>query len=157
AYPMAAVRCLRSRAYIAQNTNDPQTALEYALRAQARLKELPVAKPDIEAELYADIAAANYLSGRSGEAERVYAQAMAGLVRIGRGESPGVFFLRNNWGLASLAAGDNRHALEQFDEALRIAVQRSIGGEPPPYLLLNRAFTLSTLARYPEALQAFDI
>jgi tetratricopeptide (TPR) repeat protein len=156
-YPMAAVRCLRSRAYIAQNTNDPQAALEYALRAQARLKELPIPKPDIEAELFADIAAAKYLSGRSAEAERFYAQAMAGLVKIGRGESPGVFFLRNNWGLASLAAGDNRHALDQFDEALRIAVQRSIGGEPPPYLLLNRAFTLSTLGRYPEALQAFDV
>jgi tetratricopeptide (TPR) repeat protein len=68
-YPMAAVRCLRSRAYIAQNTNDPQAALEYALRAQARLKELPIPKPDIQAELFADIAAAKYLSGRSAEAE----------------------------------------------------------------------------------------
>src|SRR5262249_6811065 len=76
AYPMAAVRCLRSRAYIAQNTNAPRAALDYALRAQARLKELPVAKPDVEAELFADIAAAHYLAGRSGEAERFYAQSM---------------------------------------------------------------------------------
>jgi tetratricopeptide (TPR) repeat protein len=35
-------------------------------------------------------------------------------------------------------------------------VQRSIGGEPPPYLLLNRAFALLTLARYDEALAAYD-
>jgi hypothetical protein len=28
------IQCLRNRGYIAQNTNDPQAALEYALRAQ---------------------------------------------------------------------------------------------------------------------------
>jgi tetratricopeptide (TPR) repeat protein len=77
------------------------------------------------------------------------------MTEIGRGESPSVFFLRNNWGAASNAAGDTRRALEQYDEALRIAVQRSIGGEPPPYLLLNRATALSSLARYPEALEAY--
>ena len=55
------------------------------------------------------------------------------------------------------AAGDTRRALEQYDEALRIAVQRSIGGEPPPYLLLNRASALSSLARYPEALEAYRV
>jgi hypothetical protein len=64
------------------------------------------------------------------------------MTEIGRGESPSVFFLRNNWGLASNSAGDTRRALEQYDEALRIAVQRSIGGEPPPYLLVNRASAL---------------
>jgi hypothetical protein len=51
---------------------------------------------------------------------------------LGRGESPSVFFLRNNWGIASFASGDGRRALEQYDEALRIAKLRSIGGEPPP-------------------------
>jgi hypothetical protein len=40
---------------------------------------------------------------------------------------------------------------------LRIAVRRSIGGEPPPYLLLNRASALSSLARYPEALDAYRV
>jgi len=85
------------------------------------------------------------------------AQALAKMTEIGRGESPSVFFLRNNWGIASNAAGDTRRALEQYDEALRIAVQRSIGGEPPPYLLLNRATALSSLARYPEALEAYRV
>jgi tetratricopeptide (TPR) repeat protein len=56
--------------------------------------------------------------------------------------------------MASNSAGDTRRALEQYDEALRIAVQRSIGGEPPPYLLVNRASALVSLARYPEALEA---
>jgi serine/threonine protein kinase len=154
-YPLAAVQCLRNRAYIAQNTFDPQAALDYAQQAQARLRESPVPKPDVEAQLLADIAAAHYLAGRNGDAERFYADALDKLIRMGRGESPSVFFIRNNWGIASFAAGDTRHALEQYDEALRIAVDRSIGGEPPPYLLLNRAFALATLARYPEALDAY--
>ncbi len=152
---MAAVRCLRDRAYIAQNTYDPKAALDYALQAQARLKESPIAKPEVEAQLLADIAAAHYLAGRNGAAERFYAEALDKLVKMGRGESPSVFFIRNNWGIASFAAGDTRRALEQYDEALRIAVHRSIGGEPPPYLLQNRAFALATLARYPQALEAY--
>ena len=64
--------------------------------------------------------------------------------------------IRNNWGIASFAAGDNQRALEQYDEALRIAVRHSVGGEPPPYLLANRALALSSLARYPQALAAYD-
>ena len=155
--PESAVQCLRNRGYIAQNTNDPRTALDYALRAQARLRELPIRKPDVEALVLADIAAAHYLAGRNGEAERFYEQALARMTEIGRGESPSVFFMRNNWGLASNAAGDTRRALEQYDEALRIAVQRSIGGEPPPYLLVNRASALTSLARYPEALEAYRV
>jgi tetratricopeptide (TPR) repeat protein len=151
------IQCLRNRGYIAQNTNDAQGALDYALRAQARLRASPIPKPDTEAEILADIAAAHYLAGRNGDAERFYAQALAKMTEIGRGESPSVFFLRNNWGAASNSAGDTRRALEQYDEALRIAVQRSIGGEPPPYLLLNRASALSTLARFPEALEAYRV
>jgi eukaryotic-like serine/threonine-protein kinase len=151
------VQCVRNRGFIAQNTNDPQAALEYALRAQTLLRASPIPKPDIEAFVLADIAAAHYLAGRNGEAERFYAQALAKTTEIGRGESPSVFFLRNNWGLASNSAGDTRRALEQYDEALRIAVQRSVGGEPPPYLLVNRASALSSLARYPEALEAYRV
>jgi eukaryotic-like serine/threonine-protein kinase len=148
------IQCVRNRGFIAQNSNDPKAALDYALRAHALLQQSPVPKPDIEAFVLADIAAAHYMAGRNGDAERFYAQALAKMTEIGRGESPSVFFLRNNWGMASNSAGDTRRALEQYDEALRIAVQRSIGGEPPPYLLVNRASALVSLARYPEALEA---
>jgi eukaryotic-like serine/threonine-protein kinase len=154
---LTTVQCLRNRAFIAQNTNDPQAALEYAVQAQARLKQSPIAKPDVEAELLADIAAAHYLAGRNDAAERYYAEALAKYVAMGRGESPSIFFLRNNWGIASFGSGDTRRALEQYDEALRIAVQRSIGGEPPPYLLINRASALVALARYDDALAAYGV
>src|SRR5262245_30651579 len=155
--PSAAVRCLRNRAFISQNTNDPKGALEYAERAQARLKDYTVPSPAMEAQILADIGAAHYLAGENGAAERSYAQAMETLTKMGRAESPGAFFLRNNWGLASNSSGDVRRALEQYDEAIRIAATRSIGGEAPPYLLLNRASALSALARYDEALKAYDV
>jgi serine/threonine-protein kinase len=155
--PMAEVRCLRNRGFISQNTYDPEGALEYALRAQARLKDYPVPKPDVEAHILADIGAAHYLAGRNGAAESYYAQSLDTLTRMGRGDSPSVFFLRNNWGAASISSGDVQRALEQYEAALRIATERSIGGEPPPYLLLNRASALSALARYDEALVAFQV
>jgi tetratricopeptide (TPR) repeat protein len=155
--PVAAVRCLRNRGFIAQNSYDPKGALEYAQQAQARLKDYPVPKPDIEAQILADMGAAHYLAGENGAAERYYAQAMDQLKKLGRADSPGAFFLRNNWGAASIASGDPLRALEQYDEALRIATERSIGGEPPPYLLLNRASALAALARYEEALPAFQV
>lgn len=155
--PSAAVRCFRNRGFISQNTNDPKGALEYATAAQARLKDYPVPNPDMEAQILADIAAAHYLAGRNGDAERNYAQAMDILTKRGRADSPGAFFLRNNWGLASNSSGDPRRALEQYDEAIRIAATRSIGGEPPPYLLLNRASALSALARYDDALAAYQV
>src|SRR6185295_19550418 len=123
----------------------------YAMKAQELVRASPVPKPDTEAEILADIAAANYMGGRNDEAERYYAQAMEKLTALGRAESPNVLFLRNNWGIASFATGDPRRALEQYDEALRIAKERSVGGEPPPYLLHNRASALAALARYPEA------
>jgi len=155
--PSAAVRCLRNRAFISQNTNDPKGALDYAQRAQARLKDYAVPSPAMEAQILADIAAAHYLAGRNGDAERNYAQAMDILTKMGRAESPGAFFLRNNWGAASNSSGDVRRALEQYDEAIRIASTRSIGGVAPPYLLLNRASALSALARYDESLAAYQV
>src|SRR5262249_22016332 len=155
--PMSGVQCLRNRAYMAQNMNDPQAALDYAQQAQAKLKESPIPKPDVEAEILADIAAAYYLAGNNAAAERYYADSLAKMTALGRGQSPGVLFLRNNWGMASLSSGDTRRALEQYDEAIKIGTQRSIGGEPPPYLLLNRAAALLALARYDEALTACHV
>jgi serine/threonine-protein kinase len=152
---LASMRCLRNRAFIAQNANDPATALDYTLRAQQRLKESRLVRPETEAELLADIGYAHYLSGRTVEAYAAYDASLRKLAEIGRGQGPRVLSIRNNWGIASFAAGDNRRALEQYDEALRLAVSHAVGGEAPPYLLANRALALSSLARYDEALAAY--
>jgi tetratricopeptide (TPR) repeat protein len=155
--PLASSRCLQKRAFVAQNFNDAENALKYTRLAQAALAGYPAPRPDQHASLTADLAYAHYLSGHTAEADRYYAQALAEYERLGRGTSPVTFSLRNNWGIASYAAGDTRRALENYDEALRIAKQRDPNGDPPTYLLANRALALASLARYPEALDAFAV
>jgi serine/threonine-protein kinase len=153
---LANVRCLQKGAFVAHNFNDPETALRYTREAQDALRRAPVRRPDQEASLIADLAYAHYLSGHTADADRYYADALDRYAKLGRAESPVTFSLRNNWGIASFAAGDNRRALENYDEALRIARHRSPDTDPPLYLLSNRALALASLARFPEALEAFE-
>jgi serine/threonine protein kinase len=154
---LAGVRCYQKRAYIAQFMNDPNAALENAQRAFSLLNVSGLQRPEIAASLTADLAYAYYLSGRTAEADRHYADALDRFTRLGRRESPATFSLRNNWGIASYAAGDNLRALENYDEALRIARIRDPESDPPVYLLANRALALASLARYEDALREFEV
>jgi serine/threonine protein kinase len=154
---LAGVRCHQKRAFIAQFMNDPNAALEHAQQALAMLKASGLQRPEIAASLTTDLAYAYYLAGRTAEADRYYAEALERYTKLGRRESPATFSLRNNWGIASYAAGDNRRALENYDEALRIAKLRDPESDPPVYLLANRALALASLARYEEALQEFEV
>jgi tetratricopeptide (TPR) repeat protein len=154
--PLAASRCLQKRAFVAQSFNDPEAALRYALDAQAQLQLAAYRNPLHEASLLGDIAYAHYLSGNAAEADRFYAQALVRFEELGRADSPSTYSIRNNWGIASYAAGDIRRALENYDEALRISKQRNPTSDPPIYLLTNRALALTSLARYSEALKTFE-
>ncbi|HVF18187.1 MAG TPA: protein kinase, partial [Steroidobacteraceae bacterium] len=155
--PLAASRCFQKRAYVAQNFNDAENALKYTLEAQASLRESGMSRADQEASLIGDLAYAYYMSGHTAEADHHYADALERYAKLGRAESPATFSIRNNWGIASFAAGDNRRALENYDEAIRIAKQRNPEADPPAYLLTNRALALASLARFPEAMEAFDV
>ena len=147
---------MQKRAGIAQNTDDPQVALDYALRAQASLARSPVPRPEMEATLLADIAAAHYMTGRARDADKYFAASLAKYEELGRGESPATIAIRNNWAVAHEATGDYRGALRLYDEALRISTQRAAGGEPPTYLLANRAQILTMLGHHADALAADD-
>jgi serine/threonine-protein kinase len=155
--PLATARCLQSRAHFALDTNDPATALESTRQARALLHESALARPDWEADLLADTAQAEYLSGHTAAADRYYAESLATLEGIGRGESASALAVLTGWGNASGITGDYRRALELYDEALRMASRRAIGGQAPPYLLQNRALVLTALGRYAEALPAYDL
>jgi serine/threonine protein kinase len=155
--PFAAARCLQRRAYVAQTFNDPQAALQFALAAQEQLRRAPVRRPDQEVSLLSDIAYAHYLSGNTAEADRYYAEALDQYATLGRADSPATFALRNNWGIAAFAAGDNQRALVNYEEALAIARRRGPEEDVPVYLLSNRALALASLARHEEALAAFDV
>ena len=113
--------------------------------------------PDWEAELLADIAQAKYLSGHTVDADRYYAQSLASLRAIGRGESALALTVLNGWASASGVTGDYQRALQLFDDAVSIASRHAVGGRAPPYLLQNRALTLAALGRYNEAFAAYDV
>ena len=152
----AAAKCLGIRAGIARASSDPDGLLTYAQQALARLQAYPVAQPAEEASYLDMIAAAYAARGRTEEADQNFAASIEKLAEGGRAESPRAGVIRNNWAVASYAAGNYRQAIANYDEALRIAQRWSIGGQAPAFLLSNRAKTLRELARYPEALEGFD-
>ena len=60
--------------------------------------------------------------------------------------------------MASFSAGYVRRALEQYDEALRIAVQKSVEAASRRLICFTIVQPLCrALARYPEALEAYDV
>ena len=94
------------------------------------------------------------MTGRSLDADKYFADSLAKYEELGRGESPATIAIRNNWAVAHEATGDYGGALRLYDEALRISMQRAAGGEPPTYLLANRAQVLTMLGRHADALAA---
>jgi tetratricopeptide (TPR) repeat protein len=57
----------------------------------------------------------------------------------------------NNWSVASWRAGDVARALQALDEVIAINGHRGPGGEPPLYVLANRARALLALGRFRAA------
>ncbi len=153
--PLALAKCLQRRAFIAQNEGDAGDSLSFALQAQAKLHDVPTPQPLMEAALLGDIAQAHHFAGREAEADRTYAQALARYVQLGRGETSVAANIRSNWGISNASAGDFQRALQLYDDALRIETTRFQGGEPSPALVANRAYTLTVLAHYPEAIDAY--
>ena len=154
--PAAAARCYQHRAFVAQNTNQAADALDYALRAQAKLEQADREDAPLEAAVLGDIGYGYQLTGKLDEAERYFAQSMRMFESSGRAEHPDSVTVRNNWGLAIYAAGDVRRALAKYEEGIRIAGKHVAGGTIPPYLLANRALTLNDLARFDEANAEYD-
>jgi tetratricopeptide (TPR) repeat protein len=154
--PDAAASCLQYRAFIAQNTNDAASALEYGLRAQAALKQAERYDPAFEAELLGDIAYGYQLSGKPSEADLYFAESIRSFTALGRAEHAITVPIRNNWAMAVAAAGDVHRALQMYDEATRVAKAHAAGGDIPPYLLMNRALALQDVGRYDDALLEYD-
>lgn len=143
--PMATTICLQLRAFVSQNSNDPAGALASARMALEELRASTYRAPLLEADLLADIGYGHALSGESAEAHKFYSEAWQRLKDIGRGESSTAVTLLNNWGIADISSGDLRGALQRLDEAIAIANRRAGGGDPPTYLLGNRALAQERL------------
>jgi eukaryotic-like serine/threonine-protein kinase len=153
----ARAKCLRSRAYIAENTNDGAGALRYAWQAWHQQQKLQRRDPLTEAGILGDIAYAYTHVGDAAQAERYYAASLSKYIEIGRGEHPAANSVRNQWGVAKLATGDIRNALTQFTEAIEIARRHAAGAEAPSAMLYNRAWALLDTGRFDEALTGFDL
>ena len=153
--PAAEIKCLRYRAFVAQNNNDAKAALTDTQQALALLRDSGRATPIREAGLLGELAYSHYLFGNAAEADRTYALAVDRFRAAGRGDSAFVVTLLNNWGIASFAAGDVRRAFASYDDALSIATRSTAEGALPSYLLANRGLANLALARYDAAIADF--
>jgi eukaryotic-like serine/threonine-protein kinase len=153
---LASVTCYEVASWVAQGNNDADGTLTFARRAQERLRQSGVVRPDWDAVLHARVGDAYYMRGNTAEAERYYADSLARLAQIGRGESMATYAVRGRWARIAAETGDTLRALEEYEQLLRIVAASSLNGKPPAYLVMSRGSLLSQLARYPEALAALD-
>lgn len=153
---LAAVTCLESESWLAQAENDPEGTLTFAKRAQERLRQSGMVRPDWSAVLLARIADAHYMRGNTADAERYYAASLWSLAKIGRGESVATYAIRSRWAAIAADTGDTLRALHDYEQLLKVVAASSLSGKPPAWLLANRASLLMQLARYPEAIANYD-
>lgn len=153
---LAAVTCLEAESWIAQAENDPDGTLTFARRAQERLRQSGMVRPDWSAVLLARIADAHSMRGHTADAERYYAASLRALAKIGRGESIATYAIRSRWASIAADTGDTLRALHDYEQLLQVVSASSLSGKPPAYLVASRGSLLAQLARYPEALENLD-
>lgn len=150
--PAARAECLLYRAMVAQNFNDAQGALADAQAAVALMRQSGMASPLTEAAALGHVAYGHYLSGHTVQADATYAQTIERFRALGRGDTPIVVTILNNWGIASFAAGDIPRAYAAYNEAIGIAQRLAPERAPPYYLQRNRAIAELDLARHDAAM-----
>jgi serine/threonine-protein kinase len=149
-----AAECLNHLSQLAADDGDAANALKYANLALQRLHQTGQPLPAQEAQLLADLAYAEYLSGHNAVAGRVYEQALAQITRVGRDHGIDAIAILNNWALVLSGAGDPKRALELNDQALRISAQNGPDA-PLPSVLYNRGRFLESAGRYRESRETF--
>lgn len=149
--------CWHRRSIVARDNNDANGALRYMKEAiKISSSSIALRSEDDAAQLVGDLAYAQALTGASDEARRNYEESWRLFGAAGRDESPVALTVLNNWGILDISVGNPAGALERFDRATAIAQKRSPDGNSPPYLLNNRANSLTSLARFEEALRDYE-
>jgi eukaryotic-like serine/threonine-protein kinase len=152
--PQTAAECFAYLSYLEQDVNDGPAAVDAARRALGKLKLSSLASPSLEASYLGNLAYGLHLSGHNDEASREYANAIRLYAELGREASPNAIAIRSNWAVVNDGAGDPRAALALYEENLALIAQRG-QGDPPPYLLGNRARALELMGRFDAAAEAY--
>ena len=152
--PGVAAECRNFLAQVALAANDGPTTVALMQQAFDRLKTAASVSPGVEAQMLLTMASGLSVSGRNDEAKRAYARTLEIYGRLGREASDDAMAARNDWAVMSNDAGDPKTALALTDENLAIMARRD-GGEPPAFLLVNRARVLQGLGNAEVTLPAF--
>jgi tetratricopeptide (TPR) repeat protein len=130
--------------------------LEYANRAIAASKAIPVQSPTQTASLLISVADAHRLLNHIREAEQHYSAAFDALNRAGVSEGWEAADLLTNWAAFTTGTGQQLKALALTEKAMSIA-SGNVGEENlHPSLLLTYCRTLTTLNRLDEAWAATE-
>ncbi len=151
-----AANCLKGRAIVAQGRNDAKNALQFAQLGLQRAQSAAIPSEILEATLIGDEGFALHLQGRNAEAVERFDAAMRQFEKIGRQDSQNAKTVMMNWGVVALGSGDFQRGLTITEKLLR-AEQQIAGSEPVwPVIIANYAHALELVARYSEALVAYD-
>ena len=154
--PKSAAECLHTRALVAAAADDARGALSYSMEALTRLRSTARPSKQQQANYLETVAGAYHLTGRHKESFEYFAMALRMITELGRERGPYGMIIRNNWAVASEAAGTPKRALQLHDETARILAEREPGNPPPTFLVLNRARALEAIGRFREAQAAYE-
>jgi len=153
--PEQAARCLQFMVYVTEQAGEFAESLRVGHQAIERLQHAP-ASPMLAASVLGTTAFAEHLNGHNDVAQQLFERSIAQLTRAGREWAPEAIAIRSDWAIVSSDAGVPRHALEQYDGAIRMATQNDPTSPPPPYLQANRGHDLRSLGRFREARESYQ-
>jgi eukaryotic-like serine/threonine-protein kinase len=154
--PETAALCTMYRASLAQNRDDAEAALRYALEAQRLMHSVPQASPTLLASLHGELGFGYALNNRLEEADREYAAGIGAYQDLGLGETTAVQVIYNNWAIVHWSAGDAKSALAMIDKVIGLAEQRGQAAGVSAITVNNRAGALLALGRYQDASATAD-
>jgi tetratricopeptide (TPR) repeat protein len=139
------------RGQLASWVGDQAGALKHATEALHWYRMSRRMSPRQEPVLLGDLGWAHMMQGQGEEADLHFSEAMAVYERLGLADSPTAVQLMSTVALAQQEMGDLPRSLELFDRGLAVTARAAPEASPSPYLLANRAYTLTQMGRYADA------
>jgi eukaryotic-like serine/threonine-protein kinase len=144
-----AASCLVSKGSIAMDEGAAAVALDAGEKALARLRHRPGAFPETRANALHVLAIAHRMRGDTSDADRLFAQALEQLRRIGREDTTDAAVLLHNWAI-NVGITSPLEALNLTRRVVDIFGGGSADSVPTP-ARHNYGVALNRLARYAEA------